>query len=233
MAAEIAALAGKATPIEEAVSAYARPSLTTALALDDPRRIELPRRAAHVTRDMIPPDAVAHRLYVSPMFKRFAAACAGQSRVFEYADPLAGLVATVLPPTGTLPWHYDTNEFVLTIMVQAPEEGGRFEYVPALRRPGDENLPGLARVLEGRAEDEIRGADLVPGDLQIFRGRYTLHRVTPVKGRSSRIVVVFSYADRPGVIGPVDRTRAVSGRVTEAHLVAEEFARTPGDGLIF
>jgi hypothetical protein len=169
MAAEIAALAGKATPIEEAVSAYARPSLTTALALDDPRRIELPRRAAHVTRDMIPPDAVAHRLYVSPMFKRFAAACAGQSRVFEYADPLAGLVATVLPPTGTLPWHYDTNEFVLTIMVQAPEEGGRFEYVPALRRPGDENLPGLARVLEGRAEDEIRGADLVPGDLQIFR----------------------------------------------------------------
>ena len=40
------------------------------------------------------------------------------------------------------------------------------------------------------------------------------------------------YADRPGVIGPLDRTRALYGRVTEAHLLAHEFGARAADGLI-
>ena len=178
-----------------------------------------------------PFDAALH-LYVSPAFKRFVAASVGLERVYEYADPIAGLVATVLPPGGAYPWHYDSNEFVVTIMTQAPERGGVFEYVPNLRSPGRENLGALEDVLAGRADESIHRASMRPGDLQFFLGRYSLHQVTRTAGSTERHVVVFSYANEPGVIGPLDRTRAVYGRVTEAHLLAADRSCDPRDGLI-
>jgi hypothetical protein len=201
-------------------------------ASDDPRLVELEWIAGHVTRDMIPPFAYAHRLYVSADFKRFIAASVGREHVFEYADPLAGLVATVLPPGGRYPWHYDTNEFVVTIMIQPPESGGEFQYCKDLRSPGDENFDGLRTVLDGSDLSGVQSLTSAPGDLQLFLGRYSLHQVTEVHGQVSRHVLVLSYADRPGVIGPLDRTRSVYGRVTEAHLVAATHPVTASDGLI-
>ncbi len=217
---------------EHVATVYSRYELEEDLPVDDPRRTRLVWRAGHVTRDMIPAFAESHRLYVSPQFKTFLAACLGRQRIFEYADPLAGLVATILPSGGQYPWHYDTNEFVATLMIQAPEAGGRFEYCKDLRRPGHENLDGLRRVLDGAARASIRTIDSRPGDLQLFLGRYSLHQVTPVEGSRARRVLVFSYSDRPGVIGPLDRTRSVYGRVTEAHLVAAEARPSAEDGLI-
>ena len=208
---------------------YHRPDVE-AEAVGDDRLAELEWIAGHVTRDMIPPYALAHRLYVAPAFKRFVAACVGRDSVYEYADPLAGLVATVLPDGGRYPWHYDTNEFVLTIMITPPEAGGRFEYHPDLRTPGDENLDGLRRVVDGTDRSGVRSVATEPGDLQLFLGRYSLHRVTEVVG--PRLVLVLSYSDRPGVIGPVDRTRSVYGRVTEAHLVADRARAAGPDQLI-
>ena len=211
---------------------YARTDLEAGLDPTDCRRTQLEWIAGHVTRDMIPPHCGVHRLYASPEFKRFVAQCVGHSRIFEYADPLAGLIATIIPPGGQYPWHYDTNEFVVTLVVQQPESGGDFEYCPDLRSPHDENLAGLARVLDGSDTTSIRSTSNRPGDLQLFRGRYSLHRVTEVGGTVPRHVVVLSYSDRPGVIGPLDRTRAVYGRVTEAHLLAAEASIAGADWLI-
>lgn len=229
---EIASMATHAPIREHTSTVYARKDLEASLSPDDPRRHRLTWHAGHVTRDMIPPYSIAHRVYASSYFKAFIAACTDRERVFEYADPLAGLVATVLPPTGRYPWHYDTNEFVITIMTRKPDRGGEFQYCGNLRRPGDENLAGLADVLSGEHPEMIRTVDVQPGDLQLFLGRYSLHQVAQTTGTTDRHVMVFSYADRPGVIGPVDRTRAVYGRVTEAHLIAEATQTTATDGLI-
>lgn len=229
---EIGAMATHAPIRQHSSTVYARKDVEVSLPADDPRVRPLTWHAGHVTRDMIPPYSIAHRIYASSYFKTFIAACTHRKRVFEYADPLAGLVATVLPPTGAYPWHYDTNEYVATIMTRKPDAGGMFEYCPNLRRPGDENLGGLADVLSGEHPEMIRTVELEPGDLQLFLGRYSLHQVSTTSGRTDRHVMVFSYADRPGVIGPVDRTRAVYGRVTEAHLVAEAMAANSVDGLI-
>lgn len=229
---EISAMATH-VPIRRHVSTvYARRDIEMSLPADDPRVQPLTWHAGHVTRDMIPPYTIAHRLYASSYFKGFIAACTRRERVFEYADPLAGLVATVLPPTGAYPWHYDTNEYVATIMTRKPDHGGVFQYCANLRHPGDENLTGLSEVLSGVHPEMIRTVDIESGDLQLFLGRYSLHQVTTTGGVTDRHVMVFSYADRPGVIGPVDRTRAVYGRVTEAHLVAEALAAESMDGLI-
>lgn len=229
---EIAAMATHTAIREHTSTVYARKDIEASLPADDPRLHRLTWHAGHVTRDMIPPYSIAHRIYVSSYFKAFIAACTGRERVFEYADPLAGLVATVLPPSGMYPWHYDTNEFVITIMTRKPDRGGEFQYCSNLRCPGDENLAGLADVLSGEHPDMIRTVDLQPGDLQLFLGRYSLHQVTETAGTTDRHVMVFSYADRSGIIGPVDRTRAVYGRVTEAHLVAEAARTKAADGLI-
>jgi hypothetical protein len=211
---------------------YARADLEAGLDINDPRRVPLTWNTGHVTRDMIPPYSLAHRLYASGQFKAFIAAIVDRERVFEYADPLAGLVATILPPGGRYPWHYDTNEFVVTIMTQQPDAGGEFQYHQNLRSPGDENLDGLGAVLSGEPAELERKILAQPGDLQLFLGRYSLHQVTEVEGNTDRHVVVLSYADRPGVIGPVDRTRSVYGRVTEAHLLAEQSRVAENDGLI-
>ncbi len=197
--------------------------------LDDPG-LRSTWRAGHLTRDMFPPQSIAHRLYVSSEVKRFVADAVGVGQVFEYADPLAGLVCTVLPPGGCYGWHYDTNEFVVTIVVREAEAGGAFEFVPGLRRPGDEGVDAARRVISGADRSSVQRVRSAPGDLQLFRGRYALHRVSPVAGRRHRLTLVLSYSDRPGVIGPVERTRRVYGRVTEAHLLAA--GRASADGLV-
>lgn len=232
MADEVASIAPHVPIRKQTGSVYHRADLEADLQPNDPRCAPLVWHAGHVTRDMLPPYSLSQRLYVSAQFKAFIAAIVGQDRVFEYADPLAGLVATILPPGGQYPWHYDTNEFVVTIVLTAPESGGVFEYHRDLRSPGHENLDGLGMVLAGRPEEAAKSVSNQPGDLQLFLGRYSLHQVTEVEGSQSRHVLVLSYSELPGVIGPVDRTRSVYGRITEAHLTAEQARLSEIDGLI-
>jgi hypothetical protein len=227
---QVAAVAPHAVIRSWEASVHASGDAESELEADDPRRMPFLNLLGHVTRDQIPPDSVVARLYVSPVFKKFVAACVGQERLFEYADPLAGLIATIVPPGGEKSWHYDTNEYVVTVMTQRSDGGGDFEYHPELRRPHDENLVGLRDALEGRRAPVVKS--LNEGDLQLFLGRYSLHRVTPVTGDRERHVAVLSYAQRPGVIAALDRTRAVYGRVTEAHLVAHQRLSVDHDGLL-
>ncbi|MDN5859696.1 MAG: arpA protein, partial [Pseudonocardia sp.] len=60
-----------------------------------------------------------------------------------------------------------------------------------------------------------------PGDLQLFRGRYALHRVSAVTGSAARHSAILAYSERPGVIGSVARTRQLFGRVSAVHVEHE------------
>ena len=56
------------------------------------------------------------------------------------------------------------------------------------------------------------------GDLQIFRGRHSLHRVTRVgAGSPPRHAAIFAYTLEPGVVGRVERTLQLFGRVLPEH----------------
>ncbi|MGH8409076.1 MAG: HalD/BesD family halogenase, partial [Pseudomonas sp.] len=105
------ALSGKTFYSVRKVNAYFTED-DTSLPHDDPRRTFMERTSGFVTRDMIAPDAIIHRLYVSPMMKRFIGACLNEPEIFEYADPFAGLVINVMPDGTEQPWHFDTNEFI-------------------------------------------------------------------------------------------------------------------------
>ncbi|MEU2255035.1 HalD/BesD family halogenase [Nocardia xishanensis] len=213
----------------ERVNAYNIP-LDTALPQDHPGRVVMERGNAFVPRDRIPAEALIHRLYTSDAFQRFVADCFGLSELHEYADPLAGLCLNVVAPGMSHPWHFDTNEFTVSMLTQLPEAGGVFEYCPDIRSPHAENLGDVRDVLAGDGERLIRRLELRPGDLQLFQGRFSLHRVSPVSGGKQRHSAIFAYTDRPGVIGTVERTRQLFGRVLPEHVAEDRLVR--GDRLL-
>ncbi len=98
-----------------------------------------------------------------------------------------------------LNWHFDRSEFTTTLLLQAPDGGGNFEYRSDLRSDDDPNYEGVAALLEGR-DQKVERLHLSAGTLNVFKGKNTAHRVTPVEGDHARIIAVFSFYDRPGVL---------------------------------
>jgi len=227
---EGAAIAAHAHDRTEIVNAY---NLATDRPLPDghPGRITMERGNAFVARDHVPADALIQRLYTSPLVQRFVAGCAGLPMVHMLADPLAGLCLNVVAPGKAHPWHFDTNELAVSILTRAADRGGTFEYCPDIRSPEDENLATVRDVLLGRRDDLVRRLPLQPGDLQLFRGRFSLHRVTTVEGTTARHAAIFAYSERPGVVGSVARTRQLFGRVLPEHLASSGRAMR-GDWLL-
>jgi|HubBroStandDraft_6_1064221.scaffolds.fasta_scaffold14918_3 hypothetical protein len=195
-----------------------------------PSRIRLERGNAFVARDQIPPNFLISRLFHNPPFQRFVAACFGIKRIFELADPLSGLCLNVLTAGREHPWHFDTNEFTVSLLTQKPKSGGVFEYCPNIRSPENENFSCVRDVLEGRGGQRVQRLVLEPGDLLLFRGRYSLHRVTRVEGETERHTAILAYTKEPGVIGSPERTRQLFGRILPVHLAAAE--RRRADGLL-
>jgi hypothetical protein len=225
---ECAAIAPLAHTKTERVNAY-NIALDTPLPAGHPGRVVMERGNAFVARDHIPADALVQLLYTSSLFQRFVADCFALPELHELADPLSGLTLNVIAPGRAHPWHFDTNEFTVSMLTRPADEGGVFEYCPNIRSADAENLTDVADVLAGRGEHLVRRLELRPGDLQLFRGRYSLHRVGTVRGERARHTAIFAYSERPGVIGSAERTRQLFGRVLPAHRAA---AAVRGDQLL-
>lgn len=185
---------------------------------EHPARTTLRRGNAFVARDRIPATSTIARLYASDAVRGFVAACFGRTELHRLADPLSGLTLNVVAPGREHPWHFDTNDTV-SMLTRRPEAGGVFEFCPGIRSARDERLDDVRGVLAG--DDRlVRRLDLRPGDLQLFLGRTSLHRVTTVAGGQHRHSAIFAYSDLPDVVGSLARTRQLFGRVTPAHTAA-------------
>lgn len=170
-------------------------------------------------------------LFRSEMLTNFIRDALETQAVHCYADPLAGLTANILDPGQQFAWHFDTNEFAVTAMIDEADDGGLFQYVPMIRTPDNESFERIQKVLDDDCS-EVKTLELHAGDLQIFRGRHSLHRVTRVpKTSRPRHAAIFAYTADPGVIGRVERTKQLFGRVLPAHEEAEQ-RRVRSDSLI-
>ncbi|TMV10354.1 2OG-Fe(II) oxygenase [Ruegeria sediminis] len=138
------------------------------------------------------------RLYEWPDFVTFLAATMDKPRLHVMEDPLARVNVMSYGQGQALNWHFDRSEFTTTLLLQAPEQGGGFEYRTDLRSDDDPNYDGVARLLRGE-DPASKVIALTPGTLNVFKGRNTAHRVTPVKGGRARVIAVFSYYEKPGV----------------------------------
>lgn len=218
--AESVAAAPKAYFNIETVNAY-NIALDSELEDGHPAKLIFERGNAFVARDQIPTDSLMYQLYTSKVFQQFVAACFEVDVVHELADPLAGLCINVLQAGREHPWHFDTNEYTVSLLTKSPSAGGQFEFCPNIRTPDQENLNNVKAVLENRADNRIQRLSLRCGDLQLFRGRHSLHRVNHVTGQDERHSAIFAYTEKPGVIGSVERTRQLFGRVLPEHYAAQ------------
>ena len=175
------------------------------------------RSNAFVPADNFGTDSIIRSLYEWPSFAPFIQAALGEERFYRYADPLADVIVNLAEAGGGFPWHFDTNNYTVTLAIQNAESGGDFQYSPHLRTSSEENYPGVERILDGDFR-EVRTLVLEPGDLQIFKGRYSLHRVMPLAGPRVRYVAIFSFVAEPGMVGSPERTRQLYGRVLPVHL---------------
>lgn len=186
------------------------------LAEDDPRRRFYDRSNAFVAADHFRPDGPLRQVHDFPAFDPFIKDCLEEEHFYRYADPLADVIINLAEEGEGFPWHFDTNNFTITLAIQNAEGGGAFQYAPGIRKHG-ENFDEVRAVLDGTS-DKVVSIDLEPGDLQLFRGRYSLHRVAPLRGPRKRYVAIFSYVEEEGMVGSPERTRQLYGRVLPIHL---------------
>jgi hypothetical protein len=145
------------------------------------------------------PESVPAWIYEWPQFAVFLAAAMDKETLFTMRDPLARLNVMAYRDGEALNWHFDRSEFTTTLLLQAPEDGGDFQYRSDLRTDANPNYDGVARLLTGR-DKEVKTLKLAAGTLNVFKGKNTAHRVSPCKGPRERIIAVFSYYERPGVM---------------------------------
>jgi hypothetical protein len=166
---------------------------------EHPRNRSQRTQISTVADDLIPRGSRLRALYDWTPLRSFLAAVLGQPALHPYADPLASLNVTVGRPGEQLGWHFDNADFATTLMLQDAESGGQFEYCPGVRTPENQGYAAVERILDG-TYDDVRRLPMAPGTLVLFRGRYALHRVTPIEGRRPRLMAVLSYDTEPGVM---------------------------------
>ena len=150
-----------------------------------------------VCADQFPGNALM-QLYAWQPFIDFLASVMQKPKLYPMSDSLACLNVMAYRDGEALNWHFDRSEFTTTLLLQAADEGGEFEYRTGLRSDDDPNYDGVGEFLRGDQADAHR-LTLSPGTLNVFRGKNTLHRVSPVRGESERIIAVFTYYERPDV----------------------------------
>jgi hypothetical protein len=147
----------------------------------------------------IPADNVIRNIYESDEVLSFIRDVLGLDTLYRHADPLAALNLQGFTTGQQLGWHFDRSDFSVTLSLQAASAGGDFEYVRMLRNKDDDCYDAVRQFLDDPQTQTIEVLPQVPGTLTLFRGRYSLHRVTPVVGDRLRLNAVFAYVDQPNV----------------------------------
>ena len=164
-----------------------------------------------VAYDRIGEDSWLKKLYQWDPLKDFIAHVLKKEHFYRQADVLGACSINVFVDGGEHGWHFDESEYTVTLMLQRPDQGGKFEYAPQIRGREDEKKI-IHRILNGERE----GVEELPfsaGTLLIFGGKQTLHRVTKVTGDKARLVPVLCYAETPGLINSDSVRKLFWGRV--------------------
>lgn len=199
--------------------AWVNPYLTKddeSLPQEHPKRFFENRTSSFINSDHLETDSLLRKIYDSDVMVHFVADCLNVGPIYRWADPLARNPYSVMEDGDYFPWHYDGNDFTVSILVQEAESGGDFEYVPDLRVPNDERFDEVQQVLHGDRE-RVRVLQLKTGDLQLFKGRYSLHRVTKTQGKQPRIIALPTYVTNPYLVNRPHHAKAFYGRAMDIH----------------
>jgi len=166
-----------------------------------------------VADDQIPRNSILRNIYDSKAFRAFLSKLQRIPAVFPYGDTLSSININYYDPGDSLEWHYDNADFALTLLLNKPEKGGIYEYVPNRRYAdnGTEDYGAVAAILDGKIEPER--VSVGEGSLMIFRGNRSLHRVTEVES-GNRVLVTLNYNLKPGISLSEESRATFFGRLT-------------------
>ena len=146
----------------------------------------------YVSRTLLPENSPLRRLFEADELLTFLRALLPNEPLHRYSDARGSLNYTVMAEGDELGWHFDACELVASILLRPPEAGGAFEYIPGVRTIEDERFSAVASILSGEDGQRIP-VNFMPGDMVLFRGRHSLHRVTAIKGEVSRLIALMSF----------------------------------------
>ena len=152
-----------------------------------------------ITDDVIAKDSALRFLYDSQDFKDFLCHVFEESALYPYLDPLSSINLHYANKGQELGWHFDNSSFAITLMVEPALKGGEFEYVKNVRDAdaGEMNFEGVNQVLDG--EIQPQQLSMESGALVLFRGRNSMHRVTPNETDLTRMLAVLAYNSHPNI----------------------------------
>ncbi|MDH3742779.1 MAG: hypothetical protein OER56_14400 [Hyphomicrobiales bacterium] len=176
----------------------------------DVRRRQEETYVGSVPYDKIPGDAALRALYEWDPLREFIGAVLNKPVLYRFADIMGACSINVFRDGGEHGWHFDESEFTITLMLQPPEHGGTFEYVPKVRGKADEQEI-VGRILDGD-RDGVVELPFTAGTLLIFGGNQTIHRVTKVTGDRPRLVPVLCFAEDPSATNSPEVRQLFWGR---------------------
>ncbi|WP_282153242.1 HalD/BesD family halogenase [Ruegeria atlantica] len=147
----------------------------------------------------MPQNSALRTLYNAPVFRSFLCDGLGEEAMHEYADPLSSTNLHFAEKGEALGGHFDNSSFAITLMVQAPEKGGKLEYVEAVHDAdaGEMGFEKFDEILGGKLPVETAAVEA--GTLVFFRDLNSIHRVAPNEGDRTRILAVLAYYAEPDI----------------------------------
>lgn len=164
-----------------------------------PRRRQWPDDLRQLAYDQIDADAMIRTIYEWDPLTEFIRAVEERESLYRMADEFQALNLTSLADGEMQPWHFDVNDFTITLLLQASEAGGEFVYATDLRADGKADYDAIARIFDGDTS-LTRTLERTAGTLTLFRGRNAFHVVTPVAGRTERITAIMTYDEKPDCV---------------------------------
>ncbi len=157
-----------------------------------PRNSTVQFAVRYISRKLIPQDSLLRMLFEGDDLLAFLGNLLPNEPLYRYSDDRGSLNYTVMGANDQLGWHFDACELVASILLRPADDGGDFEYIPSVRSAEDENFSAVSSILGGNDEQRI-AVDFQPGDMVLFRGRHSLHRVTPIQGKTTRLMALMSF----------------------------------------
>ena len=135
-----------------------------------------------ITDDQIALDSPLRALYDAQQLRLFLASVLGEEMLHPYSDTLSSINLHYASEGQELGWHFDNSSFAITLLIQKPISGGRFEYIRDFRNSfnNENNYDQVSHLLDNRCSP--KRLKMENGSLVLFRGKNAIHRVTPTKG---------------------------------------------------
>jgi len=157
-----------------------------------PRNSTVRFAVRYVSRKVIPQDSPLRMLFEGDDLLAFLQNLLPNEPLYRYSDDRGSLNYTVMGTNDQLGWHFDACELVASVLLRPADFGGDFEYIPAVRSADDENFGAVESILSGQ-DERRKTVTFQSGDLLLFRGRHSLHRVTPIEGTTTRLMALLSF----------------------------------------